>query len=188
VLVRNAGPDRVNPEQARSFEGVEDMINYRKEARRYRPKEIRTLLIAESPPPGEMDYFYVPKTRVREQSLPGAIFFHYFGTLPLTKEAYEEFLTDLQERGVFLIDISDEPLKIRNKAFANWIDPIELKRLKDKIPDLRGKIQGLGITISDERIKFLLPRAHYKRELRRLFPQATFYLWKEFRTCPEEGG
>ena len=152
------------------------MINYRNEAGRYRPTDVKILLIAESPPPAAKDYFYIPKVPVRKGSLPDTIFRHYFhDAVPATQEEYQRALTDLQCRGVFLIDIADEPLRIRNKNYPSWIDPAELKRLKDKITDLRGKIQNLGIRITDESIKFLLPRRHYKRELEWLFPQAAFY-------------
>jgi len=74
-----------------------DPINYFQESERYRPKTVRTLLIAEAPPPSRTKYFYVPRPMQdkvpveKDTSLPATIFYHYFKKRPKTVGSMSTF-------------------------------------------------------------------------------------------------
>ena len=93
-------------------------IEYFNQSEKFRPIKINTLLVGEAPPPNGKSYFYVPKTGLREESLPATIFNHYFGEIPKTKERYKVLLEKLRDDlGIFLIDIYEKPIRIRE---AKW--------------------------------------------------------------------
>ena len=162
-------------------------IPYFELSEKYRPKKIETLLVAEGPPPSGKRYFYLPNKMnpsrdIRHyRSLPATIFYHYFKTIPSSIEDYELFLLRLKERNIFLIDILDEPLKIRDRSSPNGINKKNYDILISKIPKLKDKINGRGISIPEDRIIFLLARASYKRELMKVFPNSQFVRWIDFR-------
>jgi hypothetical protein len=119
------------------------MIDYELERNKYRPERIKTLLIGEAPPPSGKSYFYVPKEMSLgrsiedDTSLPATIFNHYFGRRPNNISEYKKFLIELKNMGVFLIDIIDEPIKIRgDKENENY--------LISKLPELKLKIKALN--------------------------------------------
>jgi hypothetical protein len=159
-------------------------INYFEESEKYKPPLVKTLLIAEAPPPSGNSYFYVPRPMSvnrsieNDTSLPATIFFHYFQMRPETEEGYIYLLNQLKEMGIFLMDIVDEPLRIRE---GYSINERNLKILLYEIPNLRIKIKNRGIRISDDDIIFLLPRLHYKKALMNEFPNSKFMRWKDFR-------
>ena len=158
-------------------------IDYLAEAEKYRPSVISTLLIGEAPPPSGTVYFYVPRampiTRPVESdaNLPATIFNHYFGTRPRSTEEYIKLLSALKARGVFLVDICDEPVKVRGSEEG-------LCRIIHEIPHLRSKLKDRGITIAEESMVFLLARRNYKSHIRCEFPAAQCFTWKKFRTEP----
>ena len=86
-------------------------IDYFLKSEKYRPKEIKILLIGEAPPASGKTYFYVPKPMntsipIREdRSLPATIFHHYFQQRPADVETYIQLLERLREMHRFLIDI-----------------------------------------------------------------------------------
>lgn len=159
-------------------------INYFKESEKYKPANVKTLLISEAPPPSGKSYFYVPRPMSNnrpiryDKSLPATIFYHYFQTRPETEEEYVQLLLKLQEMGIFLIDICDEPIRIRDK---NGINKNNLNYLIAKIPSLRSKIRERGINIEDSDIIFLLPRQNYIQHLKKEFPNAKYTRWIDFR-------
>ena len=160
-------------------------IDYLKESENYRPKVIRQLLIGEAPPPSKKAYFYVPPERCRsrlpvekDRSLPATIFHHYFQQRPETKGDYEALLQRLQQMGVFLIDICDEPIKVRGY-------PDGLRRIIEEIPNLRKKMAARGINVADKDIVFLLPRLSYLKHLGQAFPESNHVRWIDFRLSPE---
>ena len=165
-----------------------EAINYFQESEKYRPKIVRTLLVAEAPPPAGTRYFYVPrrmsnKTPVeKDRSLPATIFHHYFKKKPETVEEYVRFLNKLRDLGIFVVDILDAPIKIREKGGINQKN---LQYLVSKIKKLRTKIKRRGIFIGDENIIFLLPRRHYKKELHEEFPNSKKMRWIDFRLSSE---
>lgn len=97
---------------------------------------------------------------------------------PETKEEYIQLLLKLKEVGVFLIDIYDEPIRIREK---NGINKNNLNSLIAKIPSIRNKMNSRKINVKDSDIIFLLPRQHYKRYLKKEFPDSKYIRWIDFR-------
>lgn len=156
------------------------MIDYELERNKYRPERVKTLLIGEAPPPSGKVFFYVPKKMSLgrsiedDTSLPATIFNHYFGRRPKDITEYKKFLNELKNMGVFLIDIIDEPIKIRGiKQNENY--------LISKLPELKIKINELNEEIPEKEWIFLLARSSYKRKLREHYPFAKKIRWKDFR-------
>jgi hypothetical protein len=155
-------------------------INYFKESEKYRPENIKTLLIGEAPPPSGQVYFYVPKLmpisipiRV-DRNLAATIFNHYFARRPNSIDEYVHFLNQLKEMGIFLIDICDDAIKVRGSEKG-------LQRIISGIPNLRNKIVSRGIEIQDKDIIFLLARNIYKKQIRNEFPNSRLISWIDFR-------
>ncbi len=163
-------------------------INYFQESGKYRPRRIRTLLIAEAPPPSRTKYFYVPRAMSnkvpveKDTSLPATIFHHYFKKRPESVSEYIDFLSKLRGIGIFLMDIVDKPIRIRERGGINQKN---LQYLSSKIKTLGGRIARRGIFIDDEKITFLLPRLHYKKQLEEEFPQSRKIRWIDFRLSTE---
>lgn len=162
-------------------------IDYHKESEKYKPSIVKTLLVGEAPPPSEKAYFYVPQIMNPQRnpatyvSLPATIFNHYFKQIPGTIEKYEELLTRLKEENIFLIDLLDLPLKIRDRSQPKGINEENYNILINEIPKLRDKIKNRGIEIDEENIIFLLARNSYKKLLQKEFPKSKFVTWKYFR-------
>ncbi|NPA68881.1 MAG: hypothetical protein GXO50_09770 [Chlorobi bacterium] len=163
------------------------MIDYIKESEKFRPDKIKTLLVAEAPPPSGQKYFYVPEKMnpgrniENYSSLPATVFYHYFKSIPGTKKEYLQYLDKLKEKGVFLTDIIDKPLKIRDKTQKNQINKKNLEYLILQIPLLRNKLKQRQIIIDDKDIVFLLARNNYIKHIRKEFPESKLIRWKDFR-------
>jgi hypothetical protein len=159
-------------------------IDYLAESEKYRPSVIKTLLVGEAPPPSGTVYFYVPRNMPTkrpiedDRNLPATIFNHYFGSRPGSKEEYIEFLFALKASGVFLVDICGEPVKVRDSKDG-------LQRIISEVPHLASKLTQNGIIVAQEAMVFLLARKSYESHIRREFPNASRFTWKEFRTNPE---
>jgi hypothetical protein len=147
----------------------------------YRPAVIQTLLVGEAPPPSETSYFYLPavlrKTpSIRDnRSLPATIFYHYFQRLPDSKEEYAVFLLRLKDLGVFLVDLFDAPIQVRNSREG-------VQQIRDAIPLFRDKLEQRSIEVADENIVFLLARTSYRATIQREFAKSRFVRWIDFRT------
>lgn len=156
------------------------MIDYFTASERYRPPSITTLLVGEAPPPNGRKYFYVPgKLRAApsielNRSLPATIFHHYFARLPADPAEYTAMLEDLTALGVFLVDLCDEPVRVRGSADG-------LRRIRKEIPTFRQRLRDRGIEVEEERMVFLLARSSYRADLRLHFPKAAFRTWLDFR-------
>ncbi len=87
----------------------------------------------------------------------------------------------LKDRNIFLIDILDNPLKIRDRSSANGIKKENYDLLISGVHGLKDKIKERSIYISEDRIVFLLARTSYKKELKREFPNAQYFSWIDFR-------
>lgn len=162
------------------------MIDYDKERRLYKPKKINTLLIGEAPPPNGKTFFYIPKHLSlakdikNDTSLPATIFNHYFGKRPENIKEYTCFLESLKSNGIFLLDILDEPLKIReNKTNELY--------LINQLPNLRKKITLWNIDTPEENWIFLLARTSYKKYINIHFPKSSKVRWIDFRMKPQSG-
>jgi hypothetical protein len=159
-------------------------IDHFSESEKYRPARIKILLVCEAPPPSGRHYFYVPrdlrnKRPVRDDSaLPATIFSHYFSKRPDNKKEYICFLKELQEKGIFLIDICDDPVKVRGC-------PEGVEQIKKEILSLRDKMARRRINVPDKGIVFLLPRTHYLKQLKQEFPKSRFVPWIDFRMSHE---
>ena len=170
---------------------LEKLINYFEESEEFRPIEVKILLVGEAPPPSGKTYFYVPKPMSNkrpikdDRSLPATIFYHYFKERPETVERYIELLNKLKDRGIFLMDIVDDPIKISDRNLKGGIAQENLEYLVRQIPLLRNKIRSRGIYIEDENIIFLLARKHYKKYLDKEFPNSQKIRWIDFRLSPE---
>lgn len=162
-------------------------LNYAQLSKKYQPTKVTTLLVGEAPPPSGKTYFYLPKSMglkksiEKDRSLPATIFNHYFGRRPNNVIEYESFLHKLKENGVFLIDIIDRNLKIRDSSQPKNINLTNLNYLISQIPILRTKLINYNIKINDENIIFLLPRRHYESVIAQNFPDSQIYTWIEFR-------
>jgi hypothetical protein len=77
-------------------------------ARRYQPTTIRLLIVAEAPPPALDRYFYFPDVTT-EDSLFRNVASTILGEDP-TREGKAEALAQLRDRGVFLIDLKEDPV------------------------------------------------------------------------------
>jgi len=155
-------------------------IDYLYHSKLYRPEIIRTLLIGEAPPPNGRSYFYLPtalsqrKKKEDDRSLPATIFYHYFDRLPLGEGEYKDFLVKLRSLGIFLVDIVDEPILVRNC-------PEGVEKVKAELPRLQDKLNLRGIFLSPKDMVFLLARRNYESIIRQEFPEASRIRWKEFR-------
>ncbi len=155
-------------------------IDYLVQSEKYRPVIIETLLIGEAPPPSGKTYFYMPTTLRRSvpieqnRSLPATIFHHYFKQLPVDEEEYHEFLLKLKQIHVFLVDILDEPIRVRDS-------PEGVQRIIQSIPELRAKLEYRNIDIADDQIVFLLARKNYQKWIREAFPESNRVRWIDFR-------
>jgi hypothetical protein len=109
-----------------------------------------------------------------DRNLPATIFNHYFGKRPENEHEYIELLLQLQKKGVFLIDICDKPIKVRDC-------PQGIQRIKVEINKLRDKIHSREIFIPENNIIFLLARRDYEKEIRNEFPKAQLIRWINFR-------
>jgi len=160
-------------------------INYFKQSEKYRPNKITVLLVGEAPPPSQKTYFYLPaemnsnRNIKNYSSLPATIFYHYFQEIPSTEQEYENLLIKLENKGIFLIDILDRPLQIRD--WHTGLNKKNYKILLAEIPKLRGKIKSRNIEIDNKNIIFLLARNNYKKELKKEFPGSEFIRWIDFR-------
>ena len=116
-------------------------IDYLAQSEKYRPEVVETLLIGEAPPPNGKSYFYLPSavrnnvSIVRNRSLPATIFHHYFKKLPVDEGEYDELLLKLKKLRVFLVDILDEPIRVR-------ASPEGVGRIIQAIPKLRAELKA----------------------------------------------
>lgn len=154
-------------------------MNYKKLAKKYKPKKIKTILVGESPPQNGKTYFYLPIDKITIGSFPGTIFKHYFNRLPIDKKEYISFLEVLQSWGIWVIDITDKPVKVWVDR-KNWIkDEKVIKKISNKLPRLKRRISRLKV--SEDNVTFLLARNDYKSKVKKLFPYSSYYDWKSFR-------
>ncbi len=157
-------------------------VDYFQKSEKYKPCEVKTLLVGEAPPSNETTYFYVPRPMSNDSpieddhSLSATIFYHYFQERPATEERYRALLTKLKDMGIFLMDIIDEPRIIGNNRR-------NLNFLIGQIPYFRGKMTERGVRVDDENIIFLLlsGRPGYEDRLEEEFPNSKKIRWVHFR-------
>lgn len=167
---------------------MEEKLDYQKLAKNFMPNEIKILLIGEAPPPNGKKYFYripenySPSSSIEyDRSLPATIFNHYFGRRPKDEKEYECFLKCLKKRDIFLIDIINEPLKIRDKGRKNGINEDNIAKLLSNLDYLKKRIEEFKIKNKNIIVIFLLARNNYIKKLKEKFEDVSFITWKCFR-------
>jgi hypothetical protein len=178
-----------------------ESIDYESLSINFKPVKICILLIGEAPPPNGIKYFYnVPdnysplKSIEDDTSLPASIFNHYFGKRPKNSEEYRIFLDCLTKNGIYLIDMINQPIKIRDRKLKGGLNIENLDKIfsDDNLSKLMSKINQ--IIEAETQIIFLFPR-RYKKELKEKLKayldnhlainRITFRYWKEFRLDKE---
>ncbi len=160
-------------------------LNYVEISEKYRPTKINTLLIGEAPPPCGTKYFYLPQKLKnnlairQDRSLPATVFWHYFNQRPQDEKEYIVLLNSLKDAGIFLVDIMDEPIRIRGNKENE-------ERLVNELPFLRSKLEMRGINVPEEDMIFLLARNTYKQYIKKHFKYAQLIPWIEYRLNAEE--
>ncbi len=176
------------------------MINYEYLSNQYKPNQIRTLLIGEAPPPNQKSYFYkIPEkcsaslAIEQDTSLPATIFHHYFGVRPSTPKEYEKLLTCLRHHGIFLMDMINEPLLIRDRSAEGGIHLENLEKLfsEENLGSLKKRISE--VADPQTRIIFLVPRTYKKMYREKLanhldikLTKENYVQWKDFRLMEGE--
>jgi hypothetical protein len=167
------------------------MIDYFKESGKFKPNKINVLLVGEAPPPSGKKYFYkvpdnykVSKTVENDTSLPGTIFNHFFNRRPKNPKEYKRFLEELKSQGVFLIDMYNEPIRIRDRNEPGGINNKNLEKIfsDENMTDLKNRIDELSTNKTI--MIFLLARNYrkkYKDKIKITFPDAKLIRWKKFR-------
>jgi len=163
-------------------------LDYEAIAEKYKPRgEIKHLLIGEAPPHENPDnYFYIPREKGVgtgfqgfHASLPGLVFKKFLGYVPTNKMEYVLCLKKLQAMGVWVIDLVPEPLVVNTRA--SGVDPEAVDVLVDAVPDLKRRVDDLGVPYKN--IILLNLRSRVNTALIKAFPGAKPYkTWKQFLT------
>lgn len=130
-------------------------------AAKYQPERVRLLLIAEAPPDSEERYFYFEDVRDKD-SLFRYVAKEVLGRVP-DRVGKSAALSELRKRGVFLIDVSEDPLSDRSlQADANELifrcealQPERIILIKVNVyDDLFVPLTAAGLPVVDVRIPF----------------------------------
>ena len=134
-------------------------------ARKYRPKQVRLLLVAEAPPCSQERYFHFEEVQAHDW------LFRYvctglFGETP-SRDNKGEFLARLRDSGVFLIDLSVDPLgdnptppMLRSRVpdiadRCRECSPGAIILIKSSVYDLCYEVlAAAGLPVIDERMPF----------------------------------
>jgi len=175
-------------------------LNYENIAEDYKPDLIKILLIGEAPPSNGKKYFYkVPekcsfsKKIEDDRSLPATIFNHYFNKRPQDSDEYKKYLDCLRNNGVFLIDMINEPLKIRDDKEKGGINKDNLDKIFSDMNLYLLKTRISGLINDKTQIIFLVPR-NYKKVLKNKLSELlgialdrnNYFPWKHFRLKTNE--
>ena len=130
-------------------------------AAKYRPDEVRLLLVAEAPPEAADRYFYFDRVDSQDS------LFRYVVRALLREEPSRdkaEQLGRLRDRGVFLIDLKPDPKRgekslrpyVENLvARARALRPDHVITIKTNVCDLcQRPHREAGLDVSDERVPF----------------------------------
>jgi hypothetical protein len=159
-------------------------LDYKSLANKYKPDNIKVLLIGEAPPPNGETYFYLPvqlnlnQTIENDRSMPATIFNHYCGRRPENKIEYEEFLNRLKLYGIFLIDIYEEHIRIRGR---HGLIQENFEIVKANIASLPKRIKNISGVSGHTKLIFLMPRPNYNTTIIQYFINPIIKEWIEFR-------
>ena len=148
-----------------------------REARKFRPAKIEVLLVAEAPPTALDRYFYFTDVREHDD------LFRYVYRAVLerepTRERKAEHLAELCDRGVFLIDLSPDPLREELlSAFVpglarrcRQLNPGKIILIKTTVYDAAYQaLVDAELPVIDERVPF--PGSGQQRRFLEHFPRA----------------
>lgn len=132
---RAARQKAVSPTSSRHSAEERGQARARREltARRYKPERIDLLLVAEAPPSVPDRYFYFPDV-AEQDSLFRYVSRALLGREP-TREGKADLLAELRDRGVFLIDLEEEP---RDETPLSEFVPALVKRCSRVCGSRRG--------------------------------------------------
>lgn len=100
-------------------------------AERYRPDQIRLLLVAQAPPDADDRYFYFPDVATQD-SLFRSVAQAILPNCEPTRSNKASFLAQLRDRGVFLIDLKPDP--VDGSPLAPYVPPL-LARIAELAPE-----------------------------------------------------
>ena len=134
-----------------------------REREKYRPKAIDLLLIAEAPPCSEDRYFYFDDVREHDWLFRYVIKGLFGATPPRDEKA--AYLSKLKAHGVYLIDLSPNPLPDKAKPDASLVPnliaraaalkPKHIILIKSGVYDLAYEpLVAKGLNVIDERMPF----------------------------------
>lgn len=152
-------------------------------ARRYRPATIKLLLVAEAPPSALDRYFYFPDVDSHDS------LFRYVARSLLKTEATRtnkpDLLKQLQDRGVFLIDLKEEP--VDGTPLTNFVeglvarirqlDPEKIILIKAKVYDAAyAELAAGGLPVVAVRVPF--PGSGQQKRFEEAFARALDEAWR----------
>jgi hypothetical protein len=161
---RGVGPTRSARAAAPRAAGGAEATARRRRARasaKYKPDRVELLLIAEAPPAALDRYFYFEDV-AQQDSLFRYVARSLLGVEP-TREGKPEMLSALRDRGVFLIDVSNEPLGTTPLARsvpdlvkrATAVAPAKVILIKATVYDHTfAALRDVGLPVVDERVPF----------------------------------
>jgi hypothetical protein len=148
-------------------------------AERYRPKRINLLLIAEAPPAAHDRYFYFHDVHTQDSLFRYVARSLLPGAQP-TRENKPALLAQLRDRGVFLIDLKQDP--VDGTALSSYV-PNLVRRVQELNPDRIVLIKATvydaayealaaaGLPVSPVRVPF--PGSGRQKEFEEAFARAT---------------
>jgi len=146
-------------------------------ARKYQPKRIRLLLIAESPPADEARYFYFEDVDTADY-----LFEEVCGVLFGGKPQHDKvpYLKELRRRGIFLVDLKPDAPRQREKLGpyvapfllnVEMLAPKSIILIKADVYDAAySAMKEAGLPVVDVRIPF--PSTGQQVDFRQKFRQA----------------
>ncbi len=109
--------------------------------RKYKPKDIKYLLIAEAPPDESSDrFFYFEDVKEKDSLFLETMKVLYPGNYTdpkIVRKKKKQFLNKLKEDGFYLIDSTDQPM-------PNFKRHHKIKLIKDALPSLIEKVKNLA--------------------------------------------
>lgn len=148
-------------EAAAGAEGATAARRRQAATEKYRPAQIKLLLVAEAPPTALDRYFYFEDVG-QHDSLFRYVARGILGVEP-TRDGKPELLAALRDRGVFLIDLKPEPTSPstlgeevpRLIQRVEEMDPDALILIKATVHDAAfAKLRNAGLPVVDERVPF----------------------------------
>lgn len=152
-------------------------LRRRRAARKYKPSCVALLLVAEAPPRAPDRYFYFDDVQTQD-SLFRYVCKVILGRVP-NRDDKPVALSELKDRGVFLIDLSEEPIGATPLTSfvqdlverCRALKPTEIILIKATVYDAAyQELSEAGLPVVDERIPF--PGSGQQRRFEEAFGRA----------------